>query len=1179
MSAAMKVQPFAVLLHWILQELAEKQSIFGIHRSLFYTPQKDSPYATPDMFGHYLATPIGPAAGPHTQLAQNILCAWLSGGRFIELKTVQIMDELEITRPCIDMADEGYNVEWSQELKLEQSAGEYIKAWALIHILPRLLGFAGEFPLGTIFNLSVGYNLEGIKRPPMTRFMDRLIDASEEIAPIRAILKKQFPQFADIAIPPRLTNNVTLSTMHGCPPDEIERIARYLLQEKGLHTTVKLNPTLLGKEKVLGILHDDLGFSEIQIPDAVFEHDLQYGRAVELIQALQRTAAEQNLTFGVKLSNTLAMANHKGVLPGHEMYMSGRALYPITINLFHKLAKEFQGDPSLRSGQAPSSGSGQGLNVSYSAGADALNVTTILASGARPVTVASDLLQPGGYSRLRQYLENLETEMRQRGAASLEELARHKLANLAQAAADALKDPRYKKSYHPYGLPKVASGLARFDCITAPCVAQCAVCQDVPEYACLIAQGEYERALEVILARNPLPGVTGYVCTHLCQTRCTRNNYDEPVAIRALKRFAAEQGAREQRPALSEGEGSRGAEACPERRRREQGGTSAPRPLRTSAQVAVIGSGPSGLAAAYFLALNGVQVTIFEAKDRPGGMLALAPAFRLPPAIVQEDVERITGLGVKIELSHPITTPPEQLLEEGFEAVYVACGFPKDARLDIPGIEGQGVCTALDLLERVARGEKPALGSKTLVIGGGNTAMDAARTARRLTGAAVTVVYRRTKREMPATDEEIEGLLAEGNVLEELASPTRIVLQDGRVMALECVRNRLGEPDADGRRRPIPIEGSEFTLAADSIIVAIGQSPDIAFLDGSAVSPRPDGAIAVEPQTGRAAPGVYAGGDAARGPAIIIEACADGRRAAEAIGAQLGILFEPPAARPAVLSETDILGRAQLGFVVRTCSALSGAQAPTTSQIRDLLIPQAKHARARKEALHQPETLPVTQRAGFDLVEQTLSAEAARGEAARCLQCATLCDKCVEVCPNRANYTYFVSPVDLILPRLSCQDGRLVVTGEERFQVQQTRQIVHLADFCNECGNCATFCVHEGKPYRDKPRLFLQERDFAQEDDNAFYMAKSAPGWTIRKREGGKEAWLSAPSHAGELIFANDRLRLVISPSAFQVQTMELKKSFPGEFSLAEPAAMYVLLKGVTTSLPFLPFEQRQMSF
>ncbi|HSW35889.1 MAG TPA: hypothetical protein VLH18_04715, partial [Candidatus Limnocylindrales bacterium] len=402
MCGMMKTLPFIVLLKWILKEYEAKQSIFGIHRSLFYTPGNNKPYATKDLFGQYLAAPVGPAAGPHTQLAQNIICAWLSGGRLIELKTVQVMDNLEVAKPCIDMEDEGYNVEWSQELPLEQSADEYIKAWVLIHILHRLLGYEEMVPVGTIFNFSVGYNMEGITSPKMIRFMNRIADAAEEILNMQTVLKAEFPRFAGLEIPSRLSNNVTLSTMHGCPPDEIEQLARYLLVEKGLHTTVKLNPTLLGKDKVIGILHDHLGYHEIQIPDAVFEHDLQYARAVAMIKTLQQTAAERNLTLSFKLSNTLAMANHKGVLPGNEMYMSGRALYPITINLFHKLSKEFDGD----------------INVSYSAGADAFNLTAILASGAKSVTVASDLLKPGGYSRLLQYLENLEEDMSARNVSS-----------------------------------------------------------------------------------------------------------------------------------------------------------------------------------------------------------------------------------------------------------------------------------------------------------------------------------------------------------------------------------------------------------------------------------------------------------------------------------------------------------------------------------------------------------------------------------------------------------------------------------------------------------------------------------------------------------------------------------------------------------------------------------------
>jgi putative selenate reductase len=1107
MSDTMRVQPFEVLLNWILKELETNQSIFGIHRSLFYTPKKDSSYAILDLFGHYLATPIGPGAGPHTQLAQNIFCAWLSGGRFIELKTVQIMDELEIPRPCIDMEDEGYNVEWSQELKLEQSASEYVKAWVLIHILRRLLPSTGsghggfeDLPFGTVFNMSVGYNLEGIQSPPMIRFMDKLEDASKEIAEIQALLRKKFPQFSDVEIPTQITNNVTLSTMHGCPPDEIERIARYLLEERGLHTAVKLNPTLLGQEAVMRILHDRLGFREIHIPDAVFEHDLQYDRAVELIQTLKKVATERDLTFGIKLSNTLALANHKDILPGDEMYMSGRALYPITINLFHELSQDFDGD----------------LNVSFSAGADAFNLAGILAAGAWPVTAVTDLLKPGGYSRLLQYLENLERDMERRGAKSLEELARNKLANLEQEAAQALEDPRYKKGYHPYGLPKVESKLGLFDCITAPCVEKCAVRQDVPEYAWLISQREYDQALEVILSRNPLPGVTGYVCNHLCQTRCTRNNYDEPVAIRALKRFAAERGNVSQRgsPPLKLGEGA----------------------------VAVIGSGPSGLAAACSLALNGVQVTVYEAKDRAGGMLTSAiPSFRLPEAIVQEDVDRIEKLGVKIELSHPITAPPQELLDKGFDAVYIASGAGESTRLRIEGEEGQGVYDALDFLDRVRRGERVDLGHRVLVIGGGNSAMDAARTARRIASGPVTVVYRRTRQEMPAIEEEIEEVLAEGVTLEELASPTRIILKDGRVAALECIRNQLGEVGEDGRRRPVPIEGSEFEIEAEALIVAIGQMPDVSFLDGTAVSLRQNGTIAADSQTCLTGEKhTYAGGDVVRGPSTVIEAIADGRRAAEAICHELGIETVPPAIALPRLSEEEMVS--------------------------------LKRTRARKEPQHRAKTLPLEQRYGFDLVEETLTEEVALSEAARCMQCSILCDKCVEVCPNRANYTFLISPVSLTLPKISCQRGELMVSGEEVFRLEQARQIIHMDDFCNECGNCETFCVHEGKPYLDKPRLFLRENDFEQEDDNAFYIERSAKGWTIRRREGGKESHLSGEDGSDEALFENDLLKIRLSLADFQIKAMELKKDFQGQFSLAGPVEMYVILKGLSTSLPFLPF-------
>ena len=1092
MSDLMRPRSFSSMLDRMLAELDGSASLFGIHRSLFYTPRPNALYDA-ELFGHHLATPIGPGAGPHTQLTQNILCSWLSGGRFIELKTVQIMDELEIPRPCIDMGDEGYNVEWSQELKLEQSVDEYVKAWVMIHVLRRLLGFEEQAPFGTVFNMSVGYDLEGIQSAPMQRFMASMENASERIAQLQDVLEEGYPQFSGLDIPAEIVNSVTLSTMHGCPPNEIEEIGRYLLEERRLHTYVKLNPTLLGKDRVMRILHDRLGFTEMEIPDEVFEHDLQYDRGIELITGLKDVAEEQGLSFGVKLSNTLAMSNHRDVLSGDEMYMSGRALYPITMSLFQELTRAFDGD----------------LNVSYSGGADALNVASILSCGALPVTAVSDLLKPGGYSRFVQYLDRLEEHMAGVGAESLEDLARHRVANLDRQVVEALESKRYWKSYHPYELPKVESGLDLFDCVDAPCRQQCAVLQDVPEYAWLISHGAYDRALEVILSRNPLPNVTGYVCDHPCQTRCTRSNYDDPIAIRALKRFAAEKGRAALQPAEASGY-----------------------------KVAIVGGGPAGLAAAYFLAMSGVKPVVYEAREKAGGMPAIAPDFRLPDAVVQEDIDLIEALGAEMNLSSPVTDAPEALLNQGYDAVYLGCGHQEDARLGIEGEEGEGVYHALELLARIDQGEELSMGERVLVIGGGNTAMDAARTVKRLTGGLVTVVYRRTEQEMPADREEVEAIFGEGIVLEELVSPEAIVLEDGRVKALACVRNELGEPGPDGRRRPMPVDGSEFQMEMDSVVVAIGQRSDVAFLEGSDVSLQDRGTIDVDPGTGRVGDGpIYAGGDVVRGPATIIKACSDGRRAAKAICEQLGVPFRRPAVEMPTLSEEEIV--------------------------------EVKRVRAERRPRQDPPMLPTAARDGFDLVQQTYSEDAALAEAGRCVQCSQFCDKCVEVCPNRANYTYQISPVDMRVPRLVCEDDGLRVVGDEPFSVAQTRQILHVEDFCNDCGNCTTFCVHEGQPYVDKPRLFLTLEDFEVAEDNAFFIERDEDAWTIHRREGGDPSRLTLEGAGGGMTYEDSRLLIQLGPEATMASTT-LKRSFEGSFSLKHAAEMILILTGVLNTLPFL---------
>jgi putative selenate reductase len=875
--------------------------------------------------------------------------------------------------------------------------------------------------------------------------------------------------------------------MHGCPPDEIEQITRYLIEERGLHTIVKLNPTLLGKEEVLHILRDELGYSDIKIPDKVFDNDLQYDRAVRLIKDMKVSAASRGVFFGVKLSNTLAMANHRDILPGDEMYMSGRALYPITMSLFDKLMQEFHGD----------------LNVSYAGGADALNVVGILSSGACPVTCASELLKPGGYSRLLQFVENIEIAMEERGVTGLADLASTKLENLRRAAQAACGDHRYKKSYRAHGLPKLSSALSKFDCVTAPCSATCPVEQDVPDYAWLIAHGQYDRALSVILARNPLPGITGYICTHVCQTKCTRNNYDESVAIRHLKRFAVETGHASVAPLG-----------------------------KTDKKVAVIGSGPSGLSAASFLALNGVHPTIFEAKDTVGGMPALAPKFRLPQEVIDEDVERIKELGVKMETRHRIDVLPESLLEEGFAAVYVASGFQRDAELDIEGAEGEGTFTAIDMLERMRKDEKVKLGKKLVVIGGGNTAMDAARSAARVAGTPTTVIYRRTKAEMPADADEIEDLITEGNRIEELLSPVRVIREGGKIVAIRCVRNKLGKPGLDGRRRPVPIVGSELEIPADTVIIAIGQRPELSFLDGSGISVSSSGRIIAEEETGDTGVAcVYAGGDATRGPATIIQGAADGRRAAKAICLKLGIDYKQLEVQHPTLSEEDLI--------------------------------EVKRARARKIPQVTRSVLPLAERSGFDLVEKAFTEEEAHAEASRCLQCSTVCDKCVEVCPNRANYTYRITPFKAMLPVLSCRDGILQVVGEEEFSLKQDRQVLHIDDFCNKCGVCATFCVHDGRPARDKPRLFIDEEEFQAEKDNAFHVSEN----TIRSRNNACESRLVV--NGDKMKYEDDWVGVTLS-SKLEIQDMRLKKEFAGERSLQHIAEMVVILRGVQETLPFI---------
>ncbi|MGA3174842.1 MAG: NADH-quinone oxidoreductase subunit NuoF [Syntrophorhabdales bacterium] len=401
--------------------------------------------------------------------------------------------------------------------------------------------------------------------------------------------------------------------------------------------------------------------------------------------------------------------------------------------------------------------------------------------------------------------------------------------------------------------------------VFAPCENTCPVRCDAVGYVSLVAAGRYEEALDLIRLNMPLPGICGRVCNHPCEKVCKRGEIDDPVAISALKRFAADWEIK-------------------------QGRMAPPTFLEKAkdARVAVVGSGPAGLNAAYQLGRRGYKVTIFEALPLAGGMLAVGiPSFRLPRQVLEHDIAFICQHNVEIvtgrELGRDFTV--RELLAEGYKAVFLAMGAHLDQKLNIPGEDAQGVLRGVEFLRRANLGEKVAIGQRVAIIGGGNVAMDAARMVLRFGAKSVTIIYRRTREEMPANIEEIEEAEDEKITFLYLLSPTRIVTEDGRVTGIECQKMKLGEYDASGRARPVPIPDSEILLPVDTVIPEIGYVPQLTCLkDGDAFSINRNGTLAVDPLTlATDVPGVFAGGDVVTGPSTIVEAMAGGYRAAVSI--------------------------------------------------------------------------------------------------------------------------------------------------------------------------------------------------------------------------------------------------------------------------------------------------------
>jgi putative selenate reductase len=666
---------FSELLIWMCREYHNKKSVFGISAAKFFH-ESDGPLFK--VLGAECSLPLGPAAGPHSQLAPNIVAAYLTGSRFIELKTVQKLDNLTLEKPCIDMRDEGYNCEWSTELSLEDAFDEYLKAWFLVHTARVLWGLS-PYENGVIFNASVGYDLDGLKTPKMQTFIDNIINCANH--PLYRRYKEELAAFAagpvleecGLAaarqellgvvekISPQIAGSMAVSTMHGCPANEIEAICRYLLTDKKVNLFLKLNPTLLGYETVRASLKAN-GYSYIELDAESFRHDLIFDDAVDMLRRLLQTAAEARVGFGVKLTNTLGARNTGySVLPAKEVYVSGRALFPLSVAVAARLAAAFEGK----------------LSISFSGGITLQNARDMLKAGVYPLTIASDLLKPGGYERLLQIAAECDHERTLTPSGPQSE-------QLTAVAEEALAGRRTaKQPYKKRDVMKVYGDLPLFNCYTAACKQACPVEQEPESYIELLQEGRTDEAALLILDRNPLAYTLSEVCDKKCELACTRLDYEGALNIRALKKYALEYGTPPEPPRLLE---------------------------RNGLSVAVIGATAGGLSAASFLGRAGFKVDVFEEEGGVSGILEKIYNGPLKP-LLAKDMENIRANGVNLDFGKVWNAAGEQYYgyiidarnenrPSGREnAAYFYAGRSADNALSVVSYAGEGRKIAFEIIK------------------------------------------------------------------------------------------------------------------------------------------------------------------------------------------------------------------------------------------------------------------------------------------------------------------------------------------------------------------------------------------------------------------------------------------------------------------------------------------------